>query len=265
MVQVIDFKPEESVNAILAVPTIREEKDLLLATRKGEIKRMSLGALANIHANGLNAMNLEPGDELVSVRVATGQDELIMVSKNGFSIRFPVAQLRSRSRAAGGVRGMKLREGDTVVAMEMLVPEEHLLVISERGYGKPTPLDRYRKQNRGGNGLSTFRITPKSGPVATARVVSEGEDILILSKRGQETRTSLSELRLLSRRTQGVSIVALPEGDEVVSIAPMEPRIRTARDTTPRQAQGNSSARLEVSSETLSTNGHKTEDEEEQP
>ena len=261
LVNVLQLKPDESVKTMVSVSSLHEDKDLLFATRMGEIKRTPLSALANIRANGLNSMKLKRGDELVSVRLATEEDEVIMVSQQGSSIRFPTAQVRRRSRAAGGVRGMRLRDDDRLVVMEVLILDGQLLVISQRGYGKPTALDRYRLQTRGGIGLNTFRITSKSGPVATAKVVKEGEEILIISQHGQVTRTSLNELRILSRRTQGVSIMTLADNDEVVSIASMEQRVRTDRDTKPRPARGNSPF-VEVALDELSTNGHQTDAEQ---
>ena len=267
MVHFLNLKPDESVQTMLTVPSLQEEGDLLLATRMGEIKRMALSALTNIRTNGINAMDLEPGDELVSVKLGLEEDDIIMVSGQGMSIRFPAAQVRRSSRVAGGVRGMRLRDEDAIVAMDMVVPEGQLLVVSQRGYGKPTSLDRYRLQARGGYGLKTFRITSKSGPVATARVVKEGEEILIISQRGQRIRSGLSEIRVLSRRTQGVSIFTLPEGDSVISIASMERRIRTARDTRPRAASGQPEDTVELSVEEPETNGHRNghHTQEEQP
>ena len=257
LVQFLGFRdPEgETVSTLLNVASLQEDLDVLFATRMGEIKRMSLSRLANIRSNGLNAMDMEPGDELVSVRLANETDDLVMVSEQGMSIRFPVSQVRRTSRAAGGVRGMRLRDGDKLVAMDIIIPDAQLLVISKRGFGKPTSMDKYRLQSRAGYGTKTFRITSKSGPVATARVVSEGEDIMIISERGQVTRTNLSELRELSRRTQGVTIVALPENDTVVSITSMDPKARHARDTKPRVASGNN-APVIVDVNALSTNGH---------
>ena len=267
LVQALNLKPDESVQAMLSVPSLQEEGDLLLATRMGEIKRMALSALVNIRTTGINAMDMEPGDELVSVRLGLEEDDIIMVSGQGMSIRFPAAQVRRSSRASGGVRGMRLKDEDIVVAMDLAVPDGQLLVVSQRGYGKPTTLDRYRLQARGGYGLKTFRITSKSGPVAMARVVKEGEEILIISQRGQRIRSGLSEIRVLSRRTQGVSIFTLPGDDSVVSIASMERRMRTARDTRPRAASGQPEDTVELSVEEPEVNGHKNghHTEEEQP
>ena len=243
LVQYLNLKPDEKVQTILAVESLEEEeKDLLFATKLGEIKRMNLKRIVNIRANGINSMDLEDGDELVSVRLANTGSDVLMVSQQGISIRFPSTEVRSSSRIAGGVRGMRLRNDDYVVAMDIVDPDGQLLVISERGVGKPTSLNDYRTAHRGGYGVATFRITSKSGPVATARVVKEAEDILIISEQGQVTRTSLAELRILSRRTQGVSIVNMEEKDKTVSIASMDPILRNARDTQPKAAKGKEAA-----------------------
>ncbi len=255
LVQAINIQPGESVQAILDVSSFDGGEDILFATRMGEIKRMSLAALVNIRSNGIRSMDVEPGDQLVSIRLASESDDVIMVSQHGMSVRFPAEQVRRSSRMAGGVRGMRLKDDDIVVAMDVVEKDCALLVISQRGYGKPSPMEHYRPQSRGGFGLKTFRITSKSGPVATARVVKEGEDIMIISQKGQVTRTNLNELRELSRRTQGVSIVSLPGDDIVVSITSMEPKARHVRDTKPRAAAGRDVS-LIVDAEAISSNGH---------
>jgi DNA gyrase subunit A len=243
LVQYLNLKPDEKVQTILAVESLEEEeKDLLFSTKLGEIKRMDLKRIINIRANGIKSMDLENGDELTSVRLSDRGSDVLMVSQQGISIRFPSSEVRSSSRIAGGVRGMRLRNDDVVVAMDIVDPNGQLLVISEKGYGKPTSLNNYRTAHRGGYGVATFRITSKSGLVATARVVKEAEDILIISEQGQVTRTSLAELRILSRRTQGVSIVSMDEKDKTVSIASMDPILRNARDTQPKAARGKEAA-----------------------
>ena len=264
LVNVLQLKPDETVKTIIAIPSLQEPQDLLLATRMGSVKRMALSALANIRVNGLNAMIMKPDDELVSVRLAEESDAVVFVSRDGFSIRFPVAQVTRHSRAAGGIRGMRLRENDQVVAMDVAIPEGQLLVVSQRGYGKPTDLDRYRPQSRGGYGLRTFRITSKSGPVAAARVVKEDEEVLIISAKGQRIRASLSELRIISRRTQGVSIFTLPDDDQVVAIASMEARVRTERDTKPRLARQTAPV-VEEAVEESSLDGHSNGYQPEEP
>ncbi|MBI4200296.1 MAG: DNA gyrase subunit A [Chloroflexi bacterium] len=236
LVAAIQLKPDEHVKAMMAVPSLQESRDLLLATLRGQVKRMALRSLVNLRANGLAAIHLKAEDELISARLVEEAADVIMVSRQGFSIRFPVAQAPRRSRAAGGVRGMRLRDDDHLIAMDVVHPEGQLLVISQRGRGKPTSLEQYSRQSRGGVGLKTFRITADSGLVAAAQVVHEGQEIVIISRRAQVTRTSLEELRLVSRRTQGVWIVKMEEDDEVAAIACMDRRVRNVRDTMPRAA-----------------------------
>lgn len=161
---------------------------------------------------------------------------------------------------------VKARENDYVVAMDVVVPGQQLLVISEKGVGKPTPLIRrqkddkenYRSQKRGGMGLLTMRITPKSGPIATARIVAEGEDILIISEKGQVTRTSLSEIREKGRLTQGVNIVTLEEDDKVVAIAAMDPKASNAY-----AGNGSGQAAFAINGRSISSNGHQEGEGEE--
>ncbi len=272
LISVLPLKPEEYIQTLLAIPSLQVNKDLVFATRTGEAKRMTLASLTHLRTNGLNAMDMEPDDELVSVRLVEEQDEVIMVSEQGFSIRFPVSQLPRRSRAAGGVKGMKVKDkengaDDRVVGMDVVTSDGQLLVISKRGRGKPTSLDNYRLQRRGGRGLKTFRITSESGSVAAAQVVREGQEIIIVSERAHVTRTSLSELRELSRRTQGVWIVhQLPEGDQVVSIASLDSKGRTPRDDGPSVEEVEEQVDSPIADaleEEISTNGHKDGAEEE--
>ena len=149
---------------------------------------------------------------------------------------------------------MRLRPSDLVVAMDIVVPGHQLLVISERGLGKPTILTSYKRQSRSGYGLRTFRITSKSGPVATAKIVREAEDLLIVSERGQVTRTSITEIRGRGRLTTGVSIVSLAQNDKVVAIASLDPKERTPNDSLSSYSTINDSTDIDIGS--VSTNGH---------
>ena len=256
LVQAMAIRPDESVQAILDVSSFDSGEDILFATRMGEIKRMSLGRPGQhpLQRNQDHGPGARRPARLRTTRLGIGR-------RNHGQPAGHVCPLHCCARSgedlasAGGVRGMRLKDDDIVVAMDVVEKDCALLVISQRGYGKPSPMDHYRQQSRGGSGLQTFRITSKSGPVATARVVKEGEDIMIISQKGQVTRTNLNELRELSRRTQGVSIVSLPDGDVVVSITSMEPKARHVRDTRPRAAAGRDASFI-VDTEAISTNGH---------
>ena len=208
LVNLIPLSRGEQVQAMLPIRDLKDKDLLILATRLGEVKSLRKADLSNIHSRGLMVMDLEDGDELVSVAEVGDAQDIIMVSERGQAIRFPVSALRVRSRAAGGVRGMKLSPGDRLVGMDTITPTDHLLVVSQGGYGKSTPVTRYPQQSRGGQGVLTFRVTDKTGPVAVARVVptNEGMEILIISAKAQVIRFNLEDVRITGRATQGVIV-----------------------------------------------------------
>ena len=211
----------ERVNAVVAVPDLGNDNALVMGTRNGEIKKLSLSALVNIRAAGLNAMDLEPGDELVSARLANAEDDVMMVTARGQGIRFQLSEVRSRSRAAGGVRGVRLAKDDVVVSMEVTRPQDTLLIVSRQGFGKTVSMSRFRRQARGGMGTRAFKTSAKTGLVAGARVVNEGpnDEVMLVSAQCQVFRTSLKEISLQGRHSRGVIIWRPDGGDEVVSIA----------------------------------------------
>jgi DNA gyrase subunit A len=222
LVNLLPLARGEQVQAMLSIEDPKQDYLLVLATRLGEVKALKTGELTNIRTAGLIVMDLESGDELVSVAQVGEAKDIIMVSANGQAIRFPVDALTPRSRSAGGVRGMRLLDGDQVVAMSSALPNSNLLIISQRGYGKSTPTSRYPKHSRGGQGVRTFKVTEKTGPVAAARVVMEapGQDIFVISAKAQVIRITLEDFRVTGRHTQGVIIWRDREADDyVVSIA----------------------------------------------
>ena len=221
IINLVRVSEGEKVNAIVAVPSLTGDGVLAMGTRLGEIKVLDISKLAHIRAGGLIAMDLEPGDELVSVRRATNDDDIMMVSERGQAIRFPLAGLRLRSRTAGGVRGIRLDQGDIVVAMEILQPQDTLLVVSNQGFGKMVRMSRFRRQARGGRGTLAFKTNPKRGVVAGARVVNDqgNDQVMLVSKGCQVFRTSLKEISVQGRYAMGVIIWRPAGGDEVASIA----------------------------------------------
>ncbi|MBM3948239.1 MAG: DNA gyrase subunit A [SAR202 cluster bacterium] len=220
LINVIALQDDEQVKALVGVETLqREDMFLVLATRKGEVKRVPLSALANIRRSGLIIMNLEPKDDLVTARLTKENDHVIMVSRHGMSIMFPVAQVTPHSRTAGGMKGMTMRDGDQLISMSVVRPDAKLFVISRKGFGKLTSLRNYRVQKRGGVGLKTFKVTPKTGQVAAAEVVDETQQVYLVSEQAQVLRTNLSEITSRGRITQGVTIFKPDGGDSVASIA----------------------------------------------
>ena len=223
VVNVIPLADRERVNAIVGVRTLhREDLFLVMATRQGAVKRVALEAIANIRRAGLIIMNLKPKDDLVTARLTGEDDDIMMVTEQGMSIRFPVSSVSPRLRGAGGVRGMLLREKDRIVGMDIAVSDSKLLVISRKGFGKLTDLKRYRIQGRGGSGIKTLNITRKTGNVAAAQVIADSDEVYLVSEKAQVLRTSLSEIRSTGRATQGVTIFRMDAGDNVASIACVE-------------------------------------------
>ena len=217
---VIALTDNEYVNALVGVRSLQEEGlFLVITTSKGSIKRIPLEEVSKIRRAGLIAMILKGNDELVTARLAKEEDDIIMVSQGGMSIRFPVADIKPRHRVAGGVKGMVLAPKDKIVSMDIVVPDSKLLVISKKGYGKLTDLNRYRRQGRAGSGTKTLNITKKTGPVAAAEVIADSDEVYVVSEKAQVIRTNLSEIRSTGRATQGVTIFKPQPGDSVASMA----------------------------------------------
>ena len=221
LVNLVRIAEGERVNALVAVPGLDSEGVLVMATRKGEIKACDLSKVVNIRSAGLNIMDLEPGDELVSARLAMPGDEVMIVAEQGQAIRFPLDSLRRRSRAAGGVRGIRLAPGDVVVSMEITRPSDTILIVSKQGYGKMVRMSRFRSQGRGGMGTRAFKVNSKTGLVAGARVINEDRDdeVMLVSTQCQVFRTRLSEISVQGRYARGVILWRPDGGDEVASIA----------------------------------------------
>jgi DNA gyrase subunit A len=211
----------ERVNAVVVTPSLQQEGFILLATRMGEIKRMNFSSLSNIRRNGLIAMDLEPGDEVVSVWQAGEEDEVVMVTEMGMAARFPISNVRVSSRYSGGVRGIRLEPGDRVVSMDVVIPGAQLLVVSRNGFGKLTPIQAYRRTARGAKGVKTLRITEKTGPVAAAHLVLDATEVMLISDKGTIERVALEEIRAMGRITQGVTIMRLQNDDQVATVASM--------------------------------------------
>jgi DNA gyrase subunit A len=217
LINLLNLDPRETVTAVLAVPDFDQDY-LVMATRKGEIKKTRLEEFETVRSSGLIAMDLEEGDELGWVKRADDGQDLVLVSAQGQALRFSVDQLRAASRTSGGVRAMKLAAGDEIVALDVVDPQGQLLVVSANGFGKRTPLDQYPRQGRATGGVVTLKITPKTGPVATAQVVRGGEDVMLISAGGKAMRTPVADIAQQGRATSGVAVMSLNPGDRVACI-----------------------------------------------
>jgi len=222
LINVIAMSDTETISAVIGMsPSDLDTDDryLVLATSQGRIKRTALSSVDNVRPSGLIIMGLLPSDELVSVRPAGTDEDIVMVSERGMSIRFQMNKVRPQQRSARGVIGMRLDKRDSIVSMDVGTPEARLLVISKLGYGKITSLDKYRVTDRGGKGVKTFNIRSKTGPVADAQIIDDSKEVYVVSEQAQVLRTSLSEIRSMGRATQGVTIFKPAEGDAVASIS----------------------------------------------
>jgi DNA gyrase subunit A len=220
----LEISTEEKVLSLLALGKDNEAlgtKYLLLVTKDGIIKKTALEEFENVRKSGLIAIKLKKGDVLRNVRKTTGQDEIILVTKQGQAIRFKEKDLRPMGRSAGGIRGIRLKKGDEIIGADVIriskQVKNYLLVVSENGYGKRTDLDEYRLQGRGGTGIKTVQISPKTGKLVSSRVLFDEEDLIVISQRGQVIRTEISQISKLSRSTQGVRLMRLEEGDKIAS------------------------------------------------
>ena len=220
VVNVIPLSGEEQVEAIIGVKSLDQpDLYLVMATQQGSVKRTALNAITNIRRAGLIIFNLRDKDMLVTARLAHESDDVMMVTEQGMSIRFPVQDVKPRLRAAGGVRGMMLSKRDRIVSMDMVIPDSKLLVISKNGYGKLTYLKSYPSQGRGGLGVKTMSVTKRTGKVAAAEVIADSDEVYVVSEQAQVIRTNLSEIRSTGRATQGVRIFNPKKGDAVASIS----------------------------------------------
>ncbi|MDD4875712.1 MAG: DNA gyrase subunit A [Dehalococcoidales bacterium] len=225
VINLFPIAENEQITAMIAVTEFKPDDYLLMATNKGEIKKTSADKFAAVRSSGLIAMDLETGDELVSVGLATDQSDVILATRKGQSIRFSVSTLRPSSRTSGGVRGIRLASDDRVVSMGVIYPEAFLLVVTTNGYGKLTPIGEYKQQHRGGSGIRTFKVMEKTGDVAAACLVSQSQELILISANGIVTCTPVKEkdptkggISVQGRSTQGVRVMRLEEDDKVVAI-----------------------------------------------
>ncbi|MGH2484960.1 MAG: DNA gyrase C-terminal beta-propeller domain-containing protein, partial [Ktedonobacterales bacterium] len=218
----INIEQEESVTAVVCVPKFVARDFMVVATKRGEVKKTSLDEFAVVRSLGLIAMDLEPGDELLGARLVGANDQVLLVTERGQSIRFEVQELRAASRTSGGVRGIRLDINDNVVSLCAIQPTSEVLVVTTNGYGKRTPVAEYPTQGRGGGGVITSRLTDKTGSVAGARILTEEDrDLMIISAAGVVIRTDWHSIAQCGRPTQGVRLMNLSSRDRVVSIATM--------------------------------------------
>ena len=218
----IENAEDEKVSAMIRGRALEEENYLVFVTRNGTVKRMQQSALKNIRANGLRALTLDEGDELITVISTTGDEDILIATANGMAACFNEGDVRAMGRTAVGVRGIRLREGDYVVGAGSTAAGSALLTVTERGYGKRTPCDQYGVKGRGGIGLKNYNVTEKTGLIAAVKIVTGDEDVLVITDDATIIRIPVDRISLLGRATQGVRIMRLAEGSRVISIETTE-------------------------------------------
>jgi len=221
---VLSLKPEEKLSAFLPVREFQEGRYVLFATRRGLVKKTDLMQYASPRPSGIIAIALEEGDEVIGVRLTDGSREAILSTRDGQAIRFKEDEARPMGRDTYGVRGMKLDEGDEVVSLDLVEPGATLLAVSENGYGKRTEMDEYRLTRRGGKGIITMKTTDKTGRVIGVRMVTDDDQIMLVTSGGKVIRLRVNEIRVIGRNTQGVRLIDLEEGERVASVARLAER-----------------------------------------
>ncbi len=220
LANVLHMKEGEQHRAVLPVKAF-EESYVFFATANGTVKKTPMAAFSRPRSNGIMAITLDEGDELINVRRTTGENEIVLGSSSGMAIRFDEDDVRAMGRTARGVRGMSLAENDKVVSMVAIDPGSSVLTVCELGFGKRTKIEEYRKTRRGGKGVINIKTTDRNGHVVAIAAVDEGHEIMLVTKKGMMLRTDLSALREIGRATQGVRLISLKDEDSVVAIARM--------------------------------------------
>ena len=233
IVNILPLEPEEKISAMLRGKGLQEDDFIMFFTKNGVTKRMSQLELRNVRKNGIRALDIREGDELVQALTTHGSEKLLVVTRGGMAIRFDENDVRPMGRTAAGVRAIRLRNGDEVVAAVRATDEDAaVLTVTENGYGKRTRIGEYTVQNRGGQGLMTYRITQKTGEIVGAKKVTGEEDILLVSDDGTIIRMEAGSISLLGRATQGVRLMRPAEGAHVVAMA------RTEREPDEKEEAG---------------------------
>ena len=220
IVNLLNLGPNERMVAMAATKDFPEDRFLVFATRNGLVKKTALSAYANVRSGGIIAINIEEGDELLSVRITGGEDQIFIGTRQGMGIRFSEKDVRAMGRDTTGVIGVTLRkDNDFVVEMDVVDEKAHLLSVTERGYGKRSEVTEYRYQGRGGSGVINVKVTEKNGAVVGIKSVTDADQLLLITERGQLIRIKVNGIRETGRAAQGVRVIQLEEGDRVVGIA----------------------------------------------
>lgn len=218
IINLIQIEQGEKISAVIPVEDFNANQNLFFTTQLGIVKKTPLEDYGNIRKVGLIAIGLRDDDTLIGVKLTDGNQEIVMGTKEGMSIRFSEQDVRPMGRSATGVKGIQLSDGDAVIDMDVIDPASSVLIVTSKGYGKRTPVDDYRIQTRGGKGIKTLNITGKNGPVVGLKVVADDEDLMIITAQGTIIRMSISGISIMGRNTQGVRLINIKDDDEVSTV-----------------------------------------------
>ncbi len=218
IINLIRISKEDRIAAMVPVREFSEDAYLLFSTRKGLVKKTSLAAYKNVRSGGINAINVMQDDELIDVRLTSGDDQVVLATRRGKAIRFHESDVREMGRAARGVKGIVLGRGDEVIGLVVVKDEAALLVVTEKGLGKRTQITQYRMQRRGGKGVINVRLTAKTGKVVSIKEVAVGDELVLITRNGIVNRQPVDEIRETGRNAQGVRLINLDAGDQVVDV-----------------------------------------------
>ncbi len=219
IVNMLNLQPDEHVTTFTRVREFNPNEFVIMATRKGTIKKTSLDAFSNPRVTGINAISLNDGDELIRCTVTDGTNDIILGTRNGQAIRFPETKVRPMGRTAAGVKAINLAKDDYVIGMVVVKRQSTILAVTENGYGKRTDVNEYRVTNRGGKGIINIKCSERNGKVVTIREVLDDDELILISKRGIANRMSVSSIRTIGRSTQGVRLMNLNKDDKVTDVA----------------------------------------------
>ena len=219
IINLIAIEPDERIETVLSIRDNTKDGFLFMATKQGIVKKTPLSDFKNLRKNGLIAINLREGDELLKVKVTRGDANIIIVTQNGYAVRFSEKNVRAMGRTASGVRSINLKDDDIAVCMDISVDNEDLLIISEYGFGKRTPISEYKVQNRGGVGLITYKIGEKTGKVIGATICNELDELMLINSSGVAIRINVKDISVTGRAAMGVTLMRTNEDEKVVAVA----------------------------------------------
>lgn len=256
IVNLLQLQPGEKVSAGIHMREFEEDKYLLMATKRGVIKKTPLMAYTNIRKSGIQAITLREGDELIDVMISDNTDNIMLITKDGQGIKFRETDVRETGRSAMGVKGIELNSGDEVISMQLESMGECILIVSANGMGKRTPFSEFKLQNRGGKGVKCYKIADKTGNVIGAKAVNDGNEIMMITNEGIIIRMFVDDISVLGRVTLGVKLMNTGKNDDIVVAS-----ITKVKESV-TQADAESSEEITVNSEELSDNSETSENED---